>query len=58
MLGADVMAACRLQTIGLASGTVKALRAGLDVMKRKRVGRIWDWSPAQSFAALGITVAP
>jgi hypothetical protein len=30
----------------------------LLVMKRKRVGRICDWSPSQSFAALGITVAP
>jgi hypothetical protein len=28
----------------------KALRAGLEVMKRKRVGRIWGWSPQQSFA--------
>jgi hypothetical protein len=25
-------------------------------MKRKRVGRICDWNPYQSFAALGITV--
>jgi hypothetical protein len=47
------MAAHRLQTIGLASGTVKALRAGFDVLKRKRVGRIQDWSPRQSVAALG-----
>jgi hypothetical protein len=55
-MGADVMAASRLQTIGLASGTVKALRAGLEVMKRRRVGRIWDLSSQQSFAAIGITV--
>jgi hypothetical protein len=58
VMGADAMAASRLQTLGLASGTVKALRAGLEVMKRRRVGRIWDWSPQQSFGALGITVAP
>jgi hypothetical protein len=45
MLEADVMAASCLQTLGLANGTVKALRAGLDVIKRKRVGRIWDWCP-------------
>jgi hypothetical protein len=56
MLNADAMAAHRLQMLGLASGTVKALRAGLEVMKRKRVGRIQDWNPAQSFAALGIMV--
>jgi hypothetical protein len=58
VMGADPMAASRLQTRGLASGTVKALRACLEVMKRKRVGRIWDWSPQQSFAALEITEAP
>ena len=52
------MAASRLQTIGLASGTVKALRAGLEVMKRKRVGRIQDWSPQQSFAALRVAEGP
>jgi hypothetical protein len=50
MLNADAMAAYRLQTIGLASGTVKALRAGLEVMKRRRVGRLRDaaGSPAVS----------
>jgi hypothetical protein len=43
---------------GLANDTVKVLLAGLEVMKRKRVGRIWDLSPEQSVSALGITVAP
>jgi hypothetical protein len=35
--------------------TFNALKAGLKVLKRKRIGRIWDWNPHQSFAALGIT---
>jgi hypothetical protein len=47
-MGGDLMAASRLQTIGLAGGTVKALRAGLEVMKRKRVGRIWALEPRRS----------
>jgi hypothetical protein len=56
VIGDDATAASRLQTLGLASGTAKALRAGLEVMKRRRVGRICDWSPQQSFAALEIRV--
>jgi hypothetical protein len=35
---------------------VKALRAGLELMKRRRLGRICDWCPQQFFAALGITM--
>jgi hypothetical protein len=42
-MGADLMAANRLQT---ASGTVKALRAGLEVTKRKRVGAHLGPEPA------------
>jgi hypothetical protein len=53
IMGADGMAASRLQTVGLAGGTAKALRAGLEVMKHERVGCIWDWSPGQAFATLG-----
>jgi hypothetical protein len=26
-------------------------------LRRKRVGRVWDWSPAKSFPAIGITTA-
>jgi hypothetical protein len=58
IMGADGMAASRLQTVGLAGGTATALRAGLEVMKRERVGCIWDWSPAQAFATLGINETP
>jgi hypothetical protein len=28
---------------------------GLEVLGRKRVCRLWDWNPAKSFAAIGIT---
>jgi hypothetical protein len=35
--------------------TFNALKAGLKVLKRKGIGRIWDLNPHQSFAALGIT---
>ena len=38
--------------------TFNALKAGLKVLVRKRIGRIWDWNPHQSFAALGITESP
>jgi hypothetical protein len=35
--------------------TVRALKAGLAVLRRKAVGRMWDMNPKQSFAAIGIT---
>ena len=40
---------------GINKSTINALKAGLEVLKRKRIGRIWDWNPHKSFAALGIT---
>jgi hypothetical protein len=33
--------------------TVNALKAALVVLRRKRVGHIWNMSPEQSFAAIG-----
>ncbi len=35
--------------------TVKALKAGLAVLRCKRVGCMWDMNPKQSFVAIGIT---
>jgi hypothetical protein len=43
---------------GINKSTINALKAGLEVLKRKRIGRIWDWNPSKSFAALGITASP
>jgi hypothetical protein len=34
---------------------IEALKAGLKVLRKKRVGRLWDLNPHQSFAAIGIT---
>jgi hypothetical protein len=39
----------------ISQSTFNALKAGLKVLIRKRIGRICDWNPHQSFAALGIT---
>jgi hypothetical protein len=33
---------------------IEALKAGLKVLRKKRVGRLWDLNPHQSFAAIGI----
>jgi hypothetical protein len=41
MMGADGLASLKADAAGLASGTVKALRAGLEVLKRK-LRRRWD----------------
>jgi hypothetical protein len=40
----------------VSNSTFNALKAGLKVLMRKRIGRIWDMNPEQSFATLGITV--
>jgi hypothetical protein len=34
---------------------IEALKAGLKVLRKKRVGRLWDLNPHKSFAAIGIT---
>jgi hypothetical protein len=33
---------------------LEALKAGLKVLRKKRLGRLWDLNPHQSFAAIGI----
>jgi hypothetical protein len=55
LLNCEESAAERAKAAGLGKSTVNALKAGLAVLKRKRVGRIWDWNPKQSFEAIGIT---
>jgi hypothetical protein len=57
VMDCDGLASMNADAAGLVSGTVKALRAGLEVLKRKRVGRIHDSSPSQSFAAIGIAIS-
>jgi hypothetical protein len=46
----------KAKAIGLGRRTVNALKAGIEVLKRKRAGRLCDWNPNQSFAAIGITL--
>src|ERR1044071_3524538 len=36
--------------------TAKAMLAGMAVLKRKRLGRIWSCTPYYSFACIGIEV--
>jgi hypothetical protein len=36
--------------------TAKAMLAGMAVLKRKRLGRIWRCSPEYSFGCIGIHV--
>ena len=36
--------------------TAKAMLAGMAVLKRKKIGRIWDCSPYYSLACIGIQV--
>jgi hypothetical protein len=33
---------------------IEALKAGLKVLRKKRLGRLWDLNPHRSFAAIGI----
>jgi hypothetical protein len=56
LLNCEPSALERAKTAGLGRRHVNALKAGLEVLKRKRLGRLCDWNPKQSFAAIGITM--
>jgi hypothetical protein len=55
LLNSQPTAVGKAKAVGLGKRTVNALKAGLAVLKRRRVGRIWDMNPLQSFSAIGIT---
>jgi hypothetical protein len=54
---AESYALHKAKAAGLGQSTVNALKAGIAVLKRKRIGRLKAWSPSRSFAALGITAS-
>jgi hypothetical protein len=57
LLDCDESAVKSAKVAGLGKSTVNALKAGLAVLKRKRVGRVWDVNPEQSFKTIGITAS-
>jgi hypothetical protein len=57
LLNSEPSALERAKAAGLGKRHVNALKAGIEVLKRKRLGRLCDWNPKQSFAAIGISIA-
>jgi hypothetical protein len=53
LLNSEPSALARAKAAGLGQRHVNALKAGIGVLKRKRLGRLCDWNPKQSFAAIG-----
>jgi hypothetical protein len=57
-LDCEPVAIEKAKAAGLGRRHVNALKAGIEVLRRKRLGLLRDWNPKQSFAAIGITTPP
>ena len=55
LLDCEPIAIEKAKAAGLGRSHVNALKAGIEVLRRKRLGRLCDWNAKQSFAAIGIT---
>jgi hypothetical protein len=55
LLDCEPVAIEKAKAAGLGRRHVNALKAGIEVLRRKRLGLLRDWNPKQSFAAIGIT---
>jgi hypothetical protein len=58
LLDCEPVAIEKAKAAGLGRRHVNALKAGIEVLRRKRLGLLRDWNPKQSFAAIGITTPP
>jgi len=55
LLDCEPVAIEKAKAVGLGRSHVSAVKAGIEVLRRKRLGRLCDWNAKQSFAAIGIT---
>jgi hypothetical protein len=55
LLDGEPVAIEKAKAAGLGRSHVNALKAGIETLRRKRLGRLCDWNAKQSFAAIGIT---